>query len=104
MTRSTIEIDRLLAEDRLAGPREALDQIGMGVVGSADQYRVDVVRRLDRSDGSHLGPALPGDRLGGLGHRVGDSGKLGVRVPGNRPGMDFADAPCAKQGKPRCHF
>ena len=38
---ATVEIDRLLAEDRLAGAGRRLDQIGMGVGRAGDQDRID---------------------------------------------------------------
>ena len=49
-----VEVDRLLAENRLAGPGETLDQLGVGVGRRADDHGVDVLGCFDRIDGADL--------------------------------------------------
>jgi hypothetical protein len=97
------EVDGLLAEDALAGPCEALDQVGVGVGRRADHHGVDVVGRLDRVDRPGLGAVLRGKRLGRGGDRVGDRHQPGAGIAGDRAGMDLADAPGAEQAEPLGH-
>ena len=71
-----VEVDRLLAEDRLAGARRAFDQIGVAVRRACDQHGVDIGigdRRLDRN---RLGTMRGSDLLG----RVGEASEVAALV------------------------
>ena len=98
-----VEIDRLLAEDRLPLAGEHLDQVGMGVGRGADHHRVHVRRLRDRLDGAHLGAVLPGQPVGRLRHGVGDRHQPRLPVAGHRPRMHLADAPGAQKAETNCH-
>ena len=74
-----VEIDRLFAEDRLAGAGKALDQVGMGIGRRADDDGVDIRWRLDRLDGADLAAIGRGDRVGGRWKGVGHGDELGIR-------------------------
>ena len=74
-----IEIDRLLAEDRLAGAGEALDQVGMGVGRRADDDRIDIRGLLDLVDGANLAAMRCGKILGRLFKGIGDGNEFRLR-------------------------
>jgi hypothetical protein len=92
-----VEIDRLFAEDRLAGAGEALDQVGMGVGRRADDDGVDILGGEDRVDGADVAAILIGNRLRRGGHGVGHGHQLGRSIPRHRLGMDLANAPCPQK-------
>ena len=61
-----VEIDRLLAEDRLSGPGKALDQIRMRIGRRADDDGIDIRSLLDLVDGADFAAMRSGKILGGL--------------------------------------
>ncbi len=78
------EVDRLLAEDRLAGLGRPLDQVGVGVGRAGDGQR-----RLGRRD---LGAVFAGERLGGRLVDVDDIAERRAGMGGDVGGVDQADA------------
>jgi len=93
------QVDRLLAEDRLADARGALDQVGMRVGRAGDDDRVD--RRVGEGGlrVRHPGAVARGERGGGVDVDVDDIGEAGARARDVR-GMDLADAAGAELAKP----
>jgi hypothetical protein len=98
-----VEIDRLFAEDRLAGPGEALDQIGVGIGGRADDDGVDIGGGFDGLDGAHFGAILAGQVSGGLGHGIGNGDEPGLGIGGHGLGVNLADTACAEKAKTDDH-
>ena len=96
-----VEVDRLLAEDRLAGAGGALDEIGVGVGRRADGDRVDVLRCEDRVDVSDLGARGFGQSGGGGRVGVGDEGHAAAGTRGRVAAMDLADP--ARPDDPELH-
>ena len=94
------EIDRLLAEHRLAGARAALDQIGMGRGGRADQNGVDVGALDDVVEGGNLGARCGGKLLRGGRMRIGDRDEAGIRMGGGVAPVNAADAACPQNSDP----
>ena len=90
------KIDGLLAEDRLAGAHEPLDQVGVRVGRRADDCGVDVVGALDPVDRADFAPKGVRHVPRGLGHGVGDGDQLRSRNGGDGPSVDLADAACAE--------
>ena len=92
------EIDRLFAEDRLAGPGGALDQVGVGGGRRTDQDRADVAPLDHVLERRHLRPRRLRQRLSGRGVRVGDGdetrGRMGRRVAS----VNATDPACAQHG------
>ena len=86
-----IEMDRLLAEDRLFGARGALDEIGVGVGRRADGDGVDVLRGEDRVDFARPCPRRLGQGRRRRGIRVGDESHLAVGARRDIAAMDLAD-------------
>ena len=88
-----VEVDGLLAEDRLAGARRRLDQLGMGVGGAGDDDRIH--RRISkrRLGVDHLRPVGRGQILGRLAVDVDDIAQPGAGIDGDVAGVDPADAP-----------
>ena len=86
------QIDRLFAEDRLAGLGEFLDQVGMGVGRRADHDGVDVLGGQNRLDRANLAAVLISNRLSGGRHGVGHGDQLGTGMAGDGLGVDLADA------------
>ena len=76
------QIDRLLAQDRLAGARRRLDQVGMGVGRARDQHRRD--RRIRQ-------------RL--LGGRDQSAGRLGHRPRRGRVHVDHVAQPVGRMAR-----
>ena len=91
------QVDGLLAEHRLPGLHELLDQVGMSVGRRADHHRVDVLRCRDGINRPHLATILVGNRLRRRSHRVRHCHQLGRRVPRHRLGMNLPDASCAQK-------
>jgi hypothetical protein len=60
------EVDRLLAEDRLAGPRGGDHQIRMCVGGGGDDHRADLRIGQSRLRAARPGAVFRGQRLGRL--------------------------------------
>ncbi len=63
-----VEIDRLLAEDRLAGAGRAADQLGMGMGGGADHHRAQLtvgqcLLQADDRRAMLVGQHIGGDRI-----------------------------------------
>ena len=94
------KIDRLLAEHRLAGAGAALDEVGMGVGGRADQDGVDVRSLDDLVERRDLGAGRRGERLRRGRVRVGDRDEPRIRVSGGVAAMNPADAAGAQNGDP----
>ena len=86
-----VEMDRLLAEDRLLGPRGALDEIGVGVGRRADGDRVDVLGGEDRVDLGDFAAGRLGQGSGGRRIRVGDESHLAVGARRDIAAVDLAD-------------
>ena len=98
-----VEIDRLLAEDRLAGPGETLDEIGVGVGRRADDDGVDVLGLLDGIDRAHFG-AIGGSQFRRrLFEGIGHGHEFGLRVGTNGAGMHLADAAGAEKSEAESH-
>ena len=97
------EIDRFLAEDRLARPRETLDQVGMRIGRCADHDRVDVCGGLDLVYGADRAAVLVGDGPGGVGEGIGHGNKPCICVARDSLGMYLADAPRAQKSEPDSH-
>ena len=94
-----VEIERLLAEDRLARAGAGLDQVCVCVGRARDQQRVDGVVG-DRPRRRHdTGAVQPRERLRGRGIRVGDAGELGARQGHEVGGVDPADPAGAYEGE-----
>jgi hypothetical protein len=98
-----VEIDRLFAEDRLAGAGKTLDQVGMGVGRRADDDGVDILCRFDRLDGADVAAVGRCDGVGGLRKGVGDGDERGVRIGADRLGVNLADTTGAEKTKSDCH-
>ena len=97
------QIDRLFAEDRLAGPREALDEIGMGIGRGADRDGIDIggdEDLVDRRDARAMGLGK-GVRGSIEGIRHGDEPR--ARRRGDRVGMNLADATGAENREGKRH-
>ena len=90
-----VEVDRLLAEDRLAGAGGALDEVGVGVGRRADGDRVDVLGGEDRVDVGDLGARGLGQGGGGRRVGVGDESDLAVGARRDVAAVDLADPACA---------
>ena len=103
LTRSRLEVDRLFAEDRLAGAGEGLDQVGMGVGRGADHHGVDVLRREDLLDAADGAAVLVGNRLRGGGKGIGHSDEFCIGVAGDGLGVDLADAAGAQKSESDSH-
>ena len=88
-----VEVDRLFAEDRLAGARGALDEIGVGVGRRADRDRFDILSGEDRVDVGDLGARGFGQGGGGGRVGVGDVGDFAVAARRDIAAMDLADPP-----------
>jgi hypothetical protein len=97
------EIDRLFAEDRLAGAGKFFDETGMGVGRGADDHGVDVLRPGDVVDAAHLGPVGRGDIPGRLGQGVGHRHQPGIRVAADRAGVNLADTARAEKTEAYAH-
>ena len=92
-----IEIDRFLAQHRLAGPGRRDDQVDMGVGRAGDQHRVDarIVEHVGHRERlSHV--MRPRDRGGRIGHDVVDGEQAGVRMARQVGGVHPSD-PAAAQ-------
>ena len=97
------QVDRLFAEDRLAGPREALDEIGMGIGRGADRDGINVgcgQDLVDRRDPRAMGLGK-GVRGGIEGVRHGDEPR--ARRRGDRVGVNLADATGAQNREGKRH-
>jgi hypothetical protein len=94
------EIDRLLAEDGLAGTGRARDEIGVGVGRRADHDGADglVAQRGFRAH--DLRAMLVGQRLRGRGVDVDHVTQFHTRLAGHVAGVDLADPAGAEQ----CNF
>ena len=99
-----IEVDRLFAEDGLAGAGELFDQVGMGVGGRADDDCVDIGRLEDRIDAAHFGAILSGEVGGSLLKGIGHGNELGLGAGSDGLGMHLADAAGAEQAETNSHF
>ena len=97
------QVHGLLAEDRLAGPHEPLDQVGVGVGRRADQYRGDVAGSFDLVNRADFTAVRVHHPLRSLGHRIGNGDELCPRNGVHGPGMDLADAACAQHSQSDCH-
>ena len=98
-----VEVDRLLAEDRLAGPRGTLDQPGMEVGRGADHDGVDVAVLDDRVEVADM---RAGRRRKGLRRRrarVRDRREPGPRMRRDIGAVDAPDPPGAEKPNPQ-HF
>ncbi len=103
-TRATSRVDRLFAEDRLAGAGEALDQVGMRIGRRADDDGVDILGGLDRFDRAHFAAIGGSDRFGSLREGVGDGHELCIGIAADGLCMDLADAAGAEKTKSHCHY
>jgi hypothetical protein len=96
-----VEVDWLLAEDRLARASGALDEIGVGVGRRADGDGVDVLGGQDRVDFADLRARRLGQGgcRGGVGVR--DQDDLAVGARRNVAAVDLADP--ARADDPESH-
>ena len=86
-----VEVDRLLAEDRLLGARGPFDEIGVGVGRRANGDGIDLLGGEDRVDFGDLGACRLGQDRGRRWIRVGDESDLAVGARRDIAAMDFAD-------------
>lgn len=95
-----IEVDRLLAEDRLAGLGGGGDQLEMGVGRRADQHRVEVVtgKRLPRIGGGARA-MTGGERARSISRRVDHHRQPGARMGSQIAGVAATDPPGAEQAE-----
>ena len=92
-----VEVDRLLAEHRLAELDRLQEQADMGVGRRADHHGIDVRPGDRRHRIAHrLGAERLRQRLDRLGERIGDGDELRLGVRRDAGGVDLADAPCAE--------
>jgi hypothetical protein len=91
------EIDRLLAEDRLAGDRRLLDQVGVHVGRGRDEHGSDVVVGDDLVDGRDSGVVGIGERARRIRQCIGDGGEPGAWRGRDGGGVDLADPAGAEQ-------
>ena len=91
-----VEIDRLLAEDRLAGARGAFDQIGVHVGRRADRDRVDILgdARI-ASIAATWAPVASASACGGGAVGVGDQRDLRNPCAPRHCRVNLADPPGA---------
>ncbi len=92
-----IEVDRLLAEHRLAGRCRLVDEIGVGVGRRADQNGVDGFVGEDLLGRSDRRSRRRRKRVGAIRERIGDCRKPRTRGSGDVPAVDLADPPGAQQ-------
>ena len=90
-----VEVDRLLAEDRLFGPRGALDQIGVRVGRRADRDCVDFGGGENLLDRPHPGAGRLREAGRGARIRVGDERDSAILARGDVACVNLADAPRA---------
>ena len=93
------EVDRLLAENRLAGLRGGDDQVDVGVGGGGDQHRVDAGGERRVHAVRHRGAVLFRQRRGRARHRVVYAHEARAGAGREVAGMHGADAARAEQGK-----
>src|SRR6202171_6290149 len=91
-----IEIDRLLAEDGLAGGGAALDQLRMRVGAGGNDDGGDRFVGKDRVRGPHFGAMLDGEIDRGHAVDVSDVFESDARLTRQIAGVNAADADCSK--------
>jgi len=91
-----VEVERLLAEDGLAGAGRRLDEIGMGVGRAGDDDGMDRTIGKDRDLGPDLATVAPRQLLGRGRIDIDDRTKTSRGMAGDILCVDGTDTACAE--------
>ena len=95
-----IQINRLFAEDRLAGLRRTLNEVRMRRGWRANHYRINVFGRKDRINVANFRTGRLGQRFCRLWKRVGNRNQLSLRRGRSVASMNLANTTSAEKSEP----